>query len=72
MSTPPEAVREASIMTKKGLVWSGKDRMGFFRNASFIQAKAILWSMDHFQQAFLWVSDRRGLARSENPGMNFW
>ena len=71
MSTPPEAVREALVMMKKGLLWSGKERMGCLRNASLIFAKAISWSMDHCHWAFLWVRDRRGLAKSENPGMNF-
>ena len=42
MRTPPEAVREASVMTKKGLVWSEKARTGCFRNASLILEKAAL------------------------------
>ena len=53
MRTPPEVVREASVIMKKGFVWSGKDKTGCFRNASLIFAKAILWSMDHCQWAFL-------------------
>ena len=68
---PPEAVREALVMTKKGLVWSGKERTSCFRKASFILEKAISWSTDHCHWAFLWVSESRGLARLENPEMNF-
>ena len=71
MRTPPEAVREALVMTKKGLVWLGKARTGCFRKAFLILEKAISWSTDHCHWAFLCVRDSRGLARSENPGMNF-
>ena len=71
MRTPPEAVREVSVMTKKGLVWLGKASMGCFKKASLILRKAFLWSTDHCHWAFLWVREWRGLARSENPDMNF-
>ena len=71
MRTPPEAVREALVMTKKGLVWFGKARTGCFRKASLILMNASSWSMDHCQWAFLWVSDKRGLAMSEKPGIVF-
>ena len=53
MSTLPEAVREASVMTKKGLVWSGKESTSCLRKASFILANAISWSTDHCHWAFL-------------------
>ena len=49
----PEAVREVSVMMKKGLVWSGKASMGCFRKASFILEKAILWATDHCHWALL-------------------
>ena len=71
MRTPPEAVREASVMTKKSLVWSGKVRTGCFKNASLILEKATSWSTDHCHWAFLCVRESSGLARSENSGMNF-
>ena len=71
MRTPLEAVREASVMMKKGLVWSGKARMGCFRNTSLILEKAISWSTDHCHWAFLCIRESKGLAKSENPGINF-
>ena len=71
MRTPPEVVREALVMTKKGFEWSRKARTSCFRKASLILRKAFLWSTDHCQVAFLLVKERRGLARLENPGMNF-
>ena len=53
MRTPLEAVREVLVMTKKGLVWSGKVSTSCFRKAFFILEKAILWSTDHCHRALL-------------------
>ena len=47
MSTPPEAVREASVMTKKGLAVSGILITGVDKNVSLSLTNAASCSFPH-------------------------
>ena len=72
MSTPPEAVREASIMTKKGLVVSSILITGVDRNVSLSLMNAPSCSIPHRKVVSFLVRSWSGQASTEKLGMNFW
>ena len=71
MRTPPAAVREASIMTKKGLEVSGLLITGAERKVSFSLMNASSCSFPHRKVIPFLVRLWSGLARVEKLGINF-
>ena len=71
MSTPPVAVREASVMMVKGLATSGIAKMGFFRKASQMVSKAFWHSLVQDHVAPFFVRSWSGRAMVEKSGINF-
>lgn len=56
---------------EKGFGVVGIGKYGLFQEGFLDLEEGLSWSTDHCHWAYLWVSDKRGLARLENPGMNF-
>ena len=71
MSTPPVAVREASVMMVNGLATSGIAKTGFFRKASLIVSKAFWHSVVQDHVAPFLVKSWSGRAVVEKSGINF-
>ena len=71
MSIPPEAVREASVMTKNGLVVSGILITGADRNISLSLTKASSCSFPQLKDTPFLVRSMSGRAIAEKWGMNF-
>ena len=71
ISTPPEAVREALVMTKKGLAVSGILITGAERNISLSLIKALSCSFPQWKATPFLVKSWSGQASVEKFGMNF-
>ena len=71
MSTPPEAVREASVMTKKGLVVSGILITRVDWNVSLSLTNVSSCSFLHWKVTPFLVRSWSGWASAEKLGMNF-
>ena len=72
MSTPLEAVREALVMTKKGLAVSGILITGADRNISLSLMNVSSCSFPHRKVTLFFVRLWSGQASAEKLGMNFW
>ena len=71
MSIPPEAVREASVMTKNGLVVSSISIIGADKNVSLSLTKASSCSFPQWKGIPFLVRSRSSQASAEKCGMNF-
>ena len=71
ISTPPEVVREASVMTKNGLAVSGILITGADRNTSLSLTKASSWSFPQLKGMLFLVRSMSGQTIAEKWGMNF-
>ena len=71
MSTPLEAVREASIITKKGLVVSGILITGVDRKVSLSLMNTLSCAFSHWKVIPFLVRSWSGQASVEKLGMNF-
>ena len=71
MSIPPDAVREASVITKNGLVVSSILITGADRNASLILTKASSCSFPQMKGTSFLVRSMSGRAIVEKWGINF-
>ena len=71
MSIPPVAVREVSVMTKKGLEISGILITGVERNISLSLTNASSCSFLHKKAVPFLVRSWRGHVSAEKFGMNF-
>ena len=71
MSTPPEAVREASAITKKGLAVSGILITGADRKVSLSLTNVLSCSFPHWKVTPFLVRSWSGQASAEKLGMNF-
>ena len=72
MSIPLEAVREASVMTKKGLVMSGILITGVDKNVSLSLTKVSSCSFPQWNAAPFLVRLMSGQTSAEKCEMNFW
>ena len=71
MSTPPEAVREALVMTKNGLVVSGILITGADRNTSLSLTKALSCPFPQLKGTPFLVRSMSGQMIVEKWGINF-
>ena len=71
MSIPPEAVREALVITKNSLVVSGILITSVDRNISFSLMKALSYCFPQWKAIPFLVRLMRGRASVEKWGMNF-
>ena len=71
MSTPLEAVREASVMAKKGLVVSSILINGAERNISLSLMNTLSCSLPHRKVVPFLVRSWSGRVSAEKLGMNF-
>ena len=72
MSTPPEAMREASVITTNGLVVSGIFSTGAERKVSLSLMNASSCSFLHKKVVPFLVRLCNSWASAEKLGMNFW